>query len=100
MWDLARAIEFFNCKLDTLSTGGLVLGMSNTVVTPPQAAAADPDCQSSFSISPGIPKMDMRIDDAWEYIETAGIDGFAGWGQILLEVNGNDGAIVMANPAA
>ena len=49
----------FNKKLSFLlnsvwlDVGGLVLGISNTEVTPPKTAALLPDCKSSTSVEPG-----------------------------------------------
>jgi hypothetical protein len=36
-------------RISALPVGGMVFGMSNTVVTPPNAAAAVPLAQSSLS---------------------------------------------------
>ena len=40
-------------QLARVSVGGEVLGMSSTVVTPPDAAAREPDSQSSLWGCPG-----------------------------------------------
>jgi hypothetical protein len=37
-----------SASTNAVPVGGMVLGMSNTVVTPPNAAAAVPVCQSSL----------------------------------------------------
>ena len=39
-----------------LVVGGLVLGISNTAVTPPITAASEPDCKSSLCSRPGSRK--------------------------------------------
>ena len=48
---LARSNFFWNSTL--VEVGGLVLGISNTLVIPPAIAALLPECKSSVSVEPG-----------------------------------------------
>ena len=48
---LARSNFLWNSAL--VDVGGLVLGISNTLVIPPATAALLPECKSSVSVEPG-----------------------------------------------
>ena len=54
-----------------MPVGGMVFGMSNTVVTPPKAAAAVPLAKSSFVRI--ADHNNVHIDRAWQYMHAARI---------------------------
>ena len=61
-----------------LVVGGLVFGISNTAVTPPNTADRLPDRQILFVLEAGLAEMHLAVDHAGQNVETGGIDGLAG----------------------
>ena len=56
---------------------GMVFGMSNTVVTPPNAAAAVPLCPVFLVRIAGVAEMHMHVDRAGQDVQAGCVDGFA-----------------------
>ena len=55
---------------------GLVLGMSNTVATPPSTAARVPVAIDSTEASPGSRMLHMAVDQARQDMQPARVDNF------------------------
>ncbi len=60
-----------------VTVGGMVLGMSNTVVTPPKAAARGAALEVFLVRIAGIAEMHMHVDGAGQHMQAGGIDGLA-----------------------
>ena len=78
---LARAS--LSSSAASLSVLGLVLGISNTAVTPPSTAARVPVERSSLCSRPGSRKWHLAVDDAGQHVQPGGVEG--GGGRVLVE---------------
>ena len=60
-----------SASTSAVPVGGMVFGMSNTVVTPPNAAAAVPVCQVLLVRIAGIAEVHVDVDGAGQHVQAA-----------------------------
>ena len=65
-------------RASAVSVLGLVLGISNTAVTPPSTAARLPLSRSSLCLQPRLAEMDLAVDHAGQHVEPGAVDRLAG----------------------
>ena len=71
-----------NSICPSLSSGGLVLGMQQTVVNPPATAAADAAGDGLFLLIARLAEMDVNVDQAGRDVTAGGVDHAIGAAEI------------------
>ena len=74
MWACGAIAATRRCRLAALLVGTFEIGISNSVVMPPAAAAAVPDANVSRSSTPGYRVCTCGIDDAGQDVQALRVD--------------------------
>ena len=69
-----RARFTLSASVSALMVSGLVLGISNTAVTPPGDRGAAAGLQILLLLQPRLAEMHLGVDDARQHVEVGGID--------------------------
>ena len=87
---MARAI--LSASASSVTVSGLVLGISNTVVTPPSTAARRTGLQVLLVLEARLAEMHLTVDHAGQNVQAGAVDDIAGCGGID-RADGRDAAV-------